>query len=454
MRYVFTFLFIWLFIPSGVAQRHTIDSLHLVLMTTEADTTRADILCQLGQEYELFSPDTAIQYAQQAYRLSSNIKYKDGIARAANGIGSVYRLIGNYPKALEYFIYKLKIEEQRNNPKKMAITLMNIAGLYHMQKDETMALAYQTKADSIIDAAKIDYLKIYSLINLGDMFEKSGKLQQALLKTQNAYELSVKASDMNLSGVALNNLGNIYAHRGDTLTAIEQYKKALPYLLETQNEDIMAEATLGLAKQYILLSQKDSATRYALKSHQLAAKNGFLTRQLDAAVFLKELFKDKGDLKNAFTYQEEILTLKDSIFSKERISRLEAMTLEESLRQKEIAEKKMEEEHERQVKLQYLSIGIFLPILFFITVFLSNRKIKPKIIEFLGVVSLLLSFEYIMLLLHPLIVKITHHEPFYQLLIFAAIASVLTPAHHRIEEWLLEKLTLKEKISLFNFRIQ
>ncbi|MFN8237958.1 MAG: tetratricopeptide repeat protein [Chitinophagales bacterium] len=454
MKKIVVYIALFLVQTIILAQNNTIDSLKKVLKTEKTDSARVIILCFLGQEYEQFRPDTAMLYAQQAYKISTKIKYADGIARAANGIGNVYRLIGNYPKALEYFIQKLKIEEQRNNPNKLAIVLMNIAGVYHMEQEEEKALEYQMKADSIIDAARMDDLKIYSLLNLGDMYEKSGKLQAALLSTEKAYTIALKEKDVSLTGSILNNLGNIYAKLGDTLRAVKQYQSALPYLEQTQNEDVMAETTLGLAKQYLLLSVSDSAAFYGVKSYEICKKNGFLSRQLTASIFLKDYYKDKGDVKNAFAYQEEILTLKDSIFSKERIAKAQAISLEEDLRQKEMAEKKLEEEHERKVKLQYLTIGILLPILFFLTLYLSNKKIKPKIIEFLGVVSLLLSFEYIMLLLHPVIVTVTNHEPIYQLLIFALIASVLTPAHHRIEKWLLKKLTLKEKISVINFRIQ
>ena len=117
--------------------------------------------------------------------------------------------------------------------------------------------------------------------------------------------------------------------------------------------------------------------------------------------------------------------------------------MEEDLRQKELAEKKVEEEKERKSKLQLLGIGLSLPILFFITLYLYKKKIKPKYIEILGLVSLLLSFEYIMLLIHPLVVKITNHVPLYQLLIFAIIAAVISPTHHKIESWLLEKIGRK-----------
>jgi hypothetical protein len=72
---------------------------------------------------------------------------------------------------------------------------------------------------------------------------------------------------------------------------------------------------------------------------------------------------------------------------------------------------------------------------------LSKRKVPAKLIKTLGIISLLLFFEYLTLLLHPIVAEITHHTPVLELLIFVCIAALLIPTHHRVERWLLEKLT-------------
>ena len=58
----------------------------------------------------------------------------------------------------------------------------------------------------------------------------------------------------------------------------------------------------------------------------------------------------------------------------------------------------------------------------------------------MGIVSVLLFFEYITLLLHPFIAEKSHHSPIIEIVIFVAIAAIITPAHHRIQHWLLKKL--------------
>lgn len=436
------------------SQNRKVDSLNKLLLEDPTDTIKADILVRLALEYQLFNPDTTFFLAQRAYKISNRANYFKGISGAAAVIGNVYSDAGNYAKALEYYIIKLKVDEKRKEPEALAVANMTIANVYHLEGNNEKAFTYAFCADSIIDANKITRLKLYSILNLGDMFEKSGKISAALDYTGKAYALAIKEDNTNFIGASLNNLGNIYAKMGNTALAIQHYSASIPFLTATEDDGFVAEASLGLAKQYTLIGKLDSAAYFAEKSYTLSKKNGFLSKQLDASAFLSSYYKNKNEFGKAFTYQEEVLVIKDSIFSKEKIAKSQLISLEEDLRQKEIAEKKIEEAEERKIKLQYLTIGILLPIFFFITVFLSNRKIKPKIIEYLGIVSLLLTFEYIMLLLHPLIVKITNHLPFYQLLIFAVIASVLTPLHHRIENWLLKVLTRKEKISLMKIRIQ
>jgi tetratricopeptide (TPR) repeat protein len=286
------------------------------------------------------------------------------------------------------------------------------------------------------------------------MFEKAGNNNSAILYTQKAFDLAVKENNIMIEGAALNNLGNIYAKSGYSELAIKNYKNAIPFLIASENNTFLAESSLGLAIQYELKSEKDSALYYGNLSYDISRKNKFVDKQLDAGIFLADFYKKNSDIEKAFAFQEEAIVLKDSIYSKDRITKIQFLSAEEELRQKEIAEMKMEEELDRKIKLQYLFICIFIPVLFFFTLYLSNRKIRPKMIEFLGIVSLLLTFEFIMVLLHPFIADFTHHLPLYQLLIFAVIASILTPIHHRIEKLVLKILSGKDRVYLLKFRIQ
>lgn len=422
------------------SQSENIDNLRKSLKSAKQDTDKVNILWQLGQEYQVFKPDTALLLGQEGYKLATKIKYTEGASNSLTVIANAYNRTGNYPKALTYYIKVLKIEETRNMPEKLATIIMNIATVYHLQGDEKKALSFALRADSVINQENIEWLKVYSLLNLGDIYEKSGKISDALEYTQKAYALAEESEDQFMMGSALNNLGNVYAKKGNTTLAVSNYTQAIYYLELTNDEDFIAESSIGLAKQFALLGRNDSAEFYAKKSYDLSEKNGFLSRQLEAAAFLNTHYKKLGDIKNAYAYQEQTLLLKDSIYSKDRITNAQIITMEEELRQKEILERKIAEAEKRIVHLQYLAIGILLPFLFFITLFLSKKKIKPKYVEFLGVFSLLLTFEFIMLFIDPLIAGITTNLPILQIAVFAVIALIITPVHDNIKHWLLQKI--------------
>jgi len=122
------------------------------------------------------------------------------------------------------------------------------------------------------------------------------------------------------------------------------------------------------------------------------------------------------------------------------------MTFEEDLRQQEVAAEKVKEEQQRKQNIQYalLALGILSFIILFLA--LSRRHItNTKVIQFLGVVALLVVFEFLNLLLHPFLERITHHNPILMLLALVCIAALLVPLHHKLEKWATHKLVEKNK---------
>ena len=116
----------------------------------------------------------------------------------------------------------------------------------------------------------------------------------------------------------------------------------------------------------------------------------------------------------------------------------------EQIRQKEIefAKQHQEEMHVRRLQLTILAISIIAVIIVFL---LLSRTIiaSQKLIKFLGVVVLLITFEFIDQVLHPIIETFTNHTPSLMLLILVSIASLLVPLHFKLEKWAIAKLIEK-----------
>ena len=139
------------------------------------------------------------------------------------------------------------------------------------------------------------------------------------------------------------------------------------------------------------------------------------------------------------------MQLKDLVKGQEKIKAAVILSINEKLRQQEIAEQKIRDKEARYQQLQLLIIAICIPMLFLITLLVSRKKIHRRLITFMGIISLLFLFEFLTLLMHPMVANFTHHIPILELLIFVSIAALLVPAHHRLEHVLINKLTKRKE---------
>lgn len=426
---------------AAIGQPRKIDSLSAALRLEKTDTGRVTLLWNLCEAYEVYKPDSALLFGQEALLLARKIKYTEGESRALDHMADAFGRVGDYPKALEYYIEKLKIDEKTKSYYGMAVANINIASLYQEQGDYKKALFYESVADSIIKLHNDSYLQMFNFVNKGDMYEKNNQLDSAVLYTINGYNAAANKPDTFMMGSALNNLGNIYVKMDSSELAFKYYRLGLPFLIASNNQNFLCETNLGLARLFLKAARVDSAIFYGKLAFNIAVKSNFQSNLLNASRFLTEVYKKSGSVQNAFNYLQVMINVKDSIESAERIKKLQIISIDEQLRQKELAELLRQENEERIEKMQWLGIGILIPVLFLFSIFLSKRKVHKKIIEFSGIVSLLLLFEYLTLLLHPIVASTTHHSPALEIIIFVCIAAIITPTHHRIEHWLIHKLT-------------
>jgi tetratricopeptide (TPR) repeat protein len=431
-----------------LAQNRIIDSLKDNLKNEKTDSVRAHTLYFLSYYYQRYKPDSALLLAQEAYTLSIQSNYILGQSSSLGQMAGAFNRLGNFPKALEYYIEQLKILEKKGDAADIASAFLNIAVLYNSQKDTEKALYYAYKADSIARRNDLKNLFLYTLLNIGDIFFNNNQVDSALLYTSRCYAEAIKQKHDLITGNSLNNMGNIYFKSAKYKEALTSFKTSMPYVQAMQDYNTLAECNLGLAKTFDQLGMKDSAFYYANNSFQLASANQFLQQALNTSAFLTQLYKQQNHIDSAFAYQQTYIALKDSFDNTEKIKQLQSLTISEQVRQRQLKEQELALVKERRLKLEWLMIGTFIPIFFFISAFLSRKKVHKKLIQISGVFSLLFLFEYITLLIHPMVAKGTGHSPVLEVIIFIAIAAILSPTHHKIEHWLVSKLTQRHHKTL------
>jgi tetratricopeptide (TPR) repeat protein len=312
--------------------------------------------------------------------------------------------------------------------------------VYVLEQEYQKALFYYRKADSVIATNNVEDLIYQVKLNLGDAFDKLNILDSAF----HYYTMSLKRAEVLNNnyyiGISKIGLGHYYRKKIDFDSSATNYRTAINILKKENDDFLLCETTLGFAKLFKQNYQLDSAQHYAALSVSISKRGNFLSNELDAAEFLKDYYKEQKNIDSAFAYYTIVQSLNDSINSKTKVRDLQILSINEQIRQLQLEEDKRLAAKERSQQLQMLFIALFIPGFFILTLLLSRVRIPIRVIKILGVLSLLIFFEFLTLLLHPTVKEITHHTPVLEMLIFVAIASILIPLHHKVEHWLIQKL--------------
>ena len=440
-----------LFLPASMlAQKNKADSLYQLLDNEKTDTGKISLMCDLGFELHVNDPEKALLITNEALTLAKTKNYTEFQSRALGVMAIIFSKVGNYPRALEFNLKRLRLVEKTTNQENLASVLINTANVYVYQEEYEKALDYYYKADSVIEANHIAEMTYYTALNMGDVYDRMNMNDSAYTYLNKSLTIARQMKNNYYTGASMIGLGNSYLKTDNFLLSMANYKSGLVYVKEAADDDLQCEATLGLAKLFKKMNQNDSAILYAKQSLSIAEKDGFLPRHLNAVKFLSVLYKDIKNVDSSFFYLNYVQNLNDTINSKTNIRESQILSSNEQLRQLEIAENLRLIKKERIQQLQLLFIAIFIPGFFLLTLLLSRIRLHVRVIKILGILSLLILFEYLTLLLHPYVAKITNHTPVYEMLIFVTFAAIIIPAHHRIENLLIKWLTKNRPLNAGN----
>lgn len=444
LRPLFLCALLTCFLSTGISQTEPvkIQRLSRLLLTAKEDSNKVTLLWQLAEQYQSFKPDTSLQLAQKSLLLAQRTRYIEGESRSLAILATSQYLLGDYPAALHNYMLKLKIEEKRDNPRNYASALNNIGITYILLEDYPSALEYLHRADSIVatspEVIKSE-LKYNIEVNMGEAYYRMKNARLAAFHFDNARKI-VGVSDSAAIGTAILGQANVLLLNNELNKSLVTYREAYTYLRGGSDADILCELHLGQAKAYDKLGLHDSAIFFANNSYALAEQSKFLSRQLDAATLLSSIYNQLKKFDSAFSYLDRAGQLQDAIKGREKIKASVILSMNEKMRQAEIVEENVRDKKARYQRLQWSIIAICIPILFLITLLISRRKVSRKLVTLMCIISLLFLFEFLTLVLHPVIAEFTHHIPVFELLIFVCIAALLVPAHHRLEHILISKL--------------
>ncbi|HEY4325864.1 MAG TPA: tetratricopeptide repeat protein [Mucilaginibacter sp.] len=450
IKHVFTIIFSF-GVFAACAQIATTADLNQKLAAAKTDSDRMDILAGQGLSYQDVDLDSMIYYAQRVVLLG--IKNKDTYPRhfeedALTFLAGRLWYAGNYPDAQATYFKALAKSEAIDDP---ILKARIYDGLGHVNRNEgnfRRAIDYYSKAEALVRHLPDNDELFAAIADKGKAYEQLGILDSAFIYTQEGMAMAVrKYHNKNVGGGGIQaDMGIIYSKMGKEKLADGYFRLAFSLNSAINEHRLLARSYCEFAEHFDRYHQRDSAIYYATKGLLMDKKYHYVVQQLAASTLLSKLYNGTHNIDSAFKYQQLMIGIRDSVFSLDKVTRLQNLEFNEQLRQQEIASEKKLASQERKENIQYVLIAAALFILTTLFLLLSRSFItNSKLIEFLSVITLLILFEFINLILHPFLEQLTHHSPALMLLALVAIAALLVPLHHRLKKLATEKLIAKNK---------
>ena len=277
-------------------------------------------------------------------------------------------------------------------------------------------------------------------MNIGVVYLNLNKLDSALICLQNAYELDkYSKNDVYINLM----IGSVHTKLGNLKLGNTYCGMALENPSKNQHEIILAY--IAMAENFAAFNQTDSCLVYSKKAIQEIGNKAFFYLSIKPAKMIATIY-EKSNCDSTLKYAKIFQAANDSMFSKKANDQVQSISNEYDLRQKELVAEEKKEANNQKQNIQFALIA--LGIIVFVTLYLLLSRsfiTSTQLIEFFGVMALLIVFEFLNLILHPLLEDITNHTPVIMLLALVCIAALLIPLHHKLEKWATNKLIKKNK---------
>jgi tetratricopeptide (TPR) repeat protein len=401
---------------------------------------KADLLGFLCYNFAFKDPPKGLSYGLQGLKLSQEVDYKRGIAYCNQSMSFCLWVLGNYNEALRYALKSLRQYEEIKDYPRIGYSYLALANIYREKKDYNSGLQEAFKAIRLYDSISVPQKVAFAVT--GSIYERADSLESALMYIQKAYELDVQGNEGKW-GWLVHVMGNVQAKLKNYDLALAYYRKALS--LAEEPKDIV-DIYNNIASVHKQIGNIDSSISYSNKILQNWKSVSYQQGMLEAANNLSEIYKRKKQNDSTILYLEMSIGLNNILFTQEKEKEFQKLAFDEQVRQQEREQAALRIARERKKNLQLLAIAAFIITFMVGVIIISRKKSLLKTARFLGLLGVLLIFEFINLIAHPWIESITHHNPFLILLILVLLASVLVPAHHALEETVKKMLVKKQRV--------
>jgi len=427
-------LFFLLIVKCSIySQNKKIDSLLNVLKITKEDTSKVNILNNIGQLYSnKGQQDSAEIYVNKALKIALSIYtnqnnekgWLSGIASSYSKLGSIYFYKGDYKTANNYAFKALDIYTKNNDERKIAQVHYDIGIYYSLQSEFTKGIDYFFKALKTFELFEDKIGKSRCYYNIGNVYSNLKNYDEAIKYDLKALKINEELKNNEGIAVVLVNLGvaylelknntnaldyflralkinetvgnvyleaNLMTNIGEAYTNEKQFNKAMLYYNNADSlfkklgsEGDRAFVLQKIGKIHLENKNYSAAEKILLEGLTISNKTGSLQQISDGNNYLSFLYEKTGNPQKALDHYKKHIEYKDSIFNEANIKKVTQIEMNFEFEKKQLAakteqEKKELHEAEAAGKKKVIIIAAFiLLIVIIVSIFFQNRMKRKK----------------------------------------------------------------------------
>ncbi|MEM9834637.1 MAG: tetratricopeptide repeat protein [Bacteroidota bacterium] len=301
-------------------KKNLLDSLQQKLQKHRtADTTRVNILNELGYEFWIVDPHQSVQYGKESLVLADSLDYFSGMAMARRVIGVANWTQGNYEDGLSQLMKSLVQYQSLGDSLGIANVLLNIGLIYSDQRSYEEALSYYEEAYRTFQSLDNAERQLHTAIHIGELYQVEQNYAEAGQYFNQALQLSDSIDYTYGLGTSYLHLGQLALATGRLSEALGYCYQALPYqeTRENMHGKSLTYYTLGSIER--ARGNYPEAEKHLLHALKKATKVNSRQNRRDIYLELKQVAEAKGSYQQALEYHEQYHILQDSLLNAEQL---------------------------------------------------------------------------------------------------------------------------------------
>lgn len=280
----------------------------------QKDTLQIQSLLDKAYEFEVSEPRKALKIYQDVYQLSLKNKYYLGVFKSLQYSGMVHNDNGNYDSAFYYYEKSKPYAKKANYPRGEALTYINAGNTHQFMGNYNKAVSYYLSGIKLLETLQDSMALSQSYQNISALYGtlKNNKLK--ILYLQKAVEYSDPKNQKQIAGLYCD-LGLTFLQQQNPVEALVYFKKTDVIGNKLEDKTVIFLAKRNLGEYYNYKKQYDKAIFFYEMAFQIGAPTA--VEKNDLLYILSGVYFKMKNYSKAESYAHESVKLSKALKTRE-----------------------------------------------------------------------------------------------------------------------------------------